>query len=240
MKSAVVIGVGPLNGLGGQLSVRFASLGLRTYVAGRTQESVDTVASYIRQQGHDAVGVATDAREAESIKALYDRATSDGQELDVAIYNVGNNTPGKIVDMDPGYFEYSWRTCCFGGFLFAKEAVNRMLPKGGTLLFTGASASMRGRANFGAFNSSKGALRLMAQAIAKESGPEGIHVGHVVVDGPIGGDKIRKGIPQLVERVGEAGLIDIQGIVDAYEYMYKQPRTAWTFEVDVRTSIENW
>ena len=240
MKTAVVIGVGPLNGLGGQLSARFASLGLRTYVAGRTQESVDAVASHIQQQGHDAIGVATDAREAESIAALFDQATSGDQELDIAIYNVGNNTPGKIVDMDPGYFEYSWRTCCFGGFLFAKEAVNRMLPEGGTLLFTGASASMRGRANFGAFNSSKGALRLMAQALAKESGPDGIHVGHVVVDGPIGGDKIRKGIPQLVERVGEAGLIDIQGIVDAYEYMYKQPRTAWTFEVDVRTSIENW
>lgn len=240
MKTAVVIGVGPLNGLGAQLCVRFAQLGLRTYVAGRTQENVDAVAAHIQQQGHDAVSAPTDAREVDSIKALFDRATEGDQTLEVAIYNVGNNTPGKIADMDPGYFEHSWRTCCFGGFLFAKEAVNRMLPEGGTLLFTGASASMRGRANFGAFNSGKGALRLMAQAIAKENGPDGIHVGHVVVDGPIGGDKIIKGIPALVERVGEAGLIDIQGIVDAYEYMYKQPRRAWTFEVDVRTSIENW
>lgn len=239
MKAAIVIGVGPLNGLGAQLSVRFAQRGLRTYIAGRTRENVDAVAQHVNAQGHDAIGVATDARDPDSIKALFDAATTNGDDLSLAIYNVGNNTPGRIADMDAGYFEYSWRTCCFGGFLFAKEAINRM-PNGGTVLFTGASASMRGRANFGAFNSSKGALRLMAQALAKECAADGIHVGHVVIDGPIGGDKIMKGIPQLVERVGEAGLIDLQGIVDAYEYMYNQPQRAWTFEVDVRTSTESW
>ena len=240
MKTAVVIGVGPLNGLGAQLAVRFGSRGLKTFVAGRTQDSVDGVAAYINEQGGDAIGVATDAREPDSVKALFDVATADSNQLDVAVYNVGNNTPGTIADMDPGYFEYSWRTCCFGGFLFAKEAVNRMAEGGGTLLFTGASASMRGRANFGAFNSSKGALRLLAQALAKEVGPAGVHVGHVVIDGPIGGDKIVKGIPKFAEQVGSQGLIDLQGIVDAYEYLYDQPRQAWTFEVDVRTSIEKW
>ncbi|MCE2406673.1 MAG: SDR family NAD(P)-dependent oxidoreductase [Pseudomonadales bacterium] len=240
MKTAVVIGVGPLNGLGAQLGVRFAERGLRTYVAGRTQASVDAVAEHIRAQGHDAKGVVTDARDSDSIASLFNLATAGQNELTLAIYNVGNNTPGRIVDMDPKYFETSWRTCCFGGFLFAQEAVNRMSPNGGTLLFTGASASMRGRANFGAFNSSKGALRLLAQALAKECGPDGVHVGHVVIDGPIGGDKIIKGIPQYAEQVGEAGLIDLAGIVDAYEYMYDQPRRAWTFEVDVRTSIEKW
>lgn len=240
MKTAIVIGVGPLNGLGAQLGVRFAQRGLRTYVAGRTQSSVDSVIDHIRDQGNDAFGVVTDARDPESVEGLFDQATAGDNELALAIYNVGNNTPGRITDMDPGYFEASWRTCCFGGFLFAQAAVNRMSPNGGTILFTGASASMRGRANFGAFNSGKGALRLMAQALAKECGPEGIHVGHVVIDGPIGGDKIIKGIPQYAEQIGEAGLIDLQGIVDAYEYMYDQPRRAWTFEVDVRTSIEKW
>lgn len=240
MKTAVVIGVGPLNGLGAQLSVRFAQRGLRTFVAGRTQANVDAVAAHIQEQGADAVGVVTDAREPDSISSLFDVATTGENELTLAIYNAGNNTPGRLADMDPEYFEASWRTCCFGGFLFAQQAVNRMSPNGGTLLFTGASASMRGRANFGAFNSGKGALRLMAQALAKECGPDGIHVGHVVIDGPIGGDKIIKGIPQYAEQIGEAGLIDLQGIVDAYEYMYDQPRRAWTFEVDVRTSIEKW
>lgn len=240
MKTAIVIGVGPLNGLGAQLSVRFAQRGLRTFVAGRTQASVDEVAAHIQEQGHHATGVSTDARDPDSISSLFNLATAGDNKLTLAIYNVGNNTPGRIVDMDPGYFEASWRTCCFGGFLFAKEAVNRMMPSGGTLLFTGASASLRGRANFGAFNSGKGALRLMAQALAKECGPDGIHVGHVVIDGPIGGDKIIKGIPRYAEQIGAAGLIDLQGIVDAYEYMYDQPRRAWTFEVDVRTSIEKW
>ncbi|MCY4096417.1 MAG: SDR family NAD(P)-dependent oxidoreductase [Gammaproteobacteria bacterium] len=240
LKTAIVIGVGPLNGLGAQLGVRFAQRGLRTYVAGRTQANVDAVASFIRDQGHDAIGVATDARDSRSISSLFDVATANENELTLAIYNVGNNTPGRLSEMDPDYFEASWRTCCFGGFLFAQAAVNRMSPIGGTVLFTGASASMRGRANFGAFNSGKGALRLMAQALSKECGPDGIHVGHVVIDGPIGGDKIIKGIPQYAEQVGEAGLIDLQGIVDAYEYLYDQPRRAWTFEVDVRTSIEKW
>ncbi len=240
MQTAIVIGVGPLNGLGAQLSVRFAKRGFQTFVAGRTQSKVDAVAQYIREQGHDATGIATDARDPASVCKLFDLATADEKNLAVAIYNVGNNTPGRIADMEPAYFENSWRTGCFGGFLFGKEAVNRMRPHGGTLLFTGASASMRGRANFGAFNSSKGALRLLAQALAKECGPEGIHVGHVVIDGPIGGDKIIKGIPQYAKQVGEAGLIDLQGIVDAYEYMHEQPRNAWTFEVDVRTSVEKW
>ena len=157
------------------------------------------------------------------------------------IYNAGNNTPGRIVDMEADYFENSWRVCCFGAFLFGREAVRRMLQEGtGTVLFTGASASLRGRANFGAFNSSKGALRNLAQAMAKEYGPEGIHVGHVVVDGPIGGEKIMQGYPEYAEQLGEAGMISIEGIVDGFMYLYRQPPRAWSFEVDVRTSQERW
>ena len=115
-----------------------------------------------------------------------------------------------------------------------------MQGSGGTLLFTGASASMRGRAGFAAFNSGKSALRILAQAMAKEYGPDGIHVGHVVVDGPIGGEKIRKAFPEYAEKLGDAGMISINGIVDAFDYLYRQPRNAWSFEVDVRTSIEEW
>jgi NAD(P)-dependent dehydrogenase (short-subunit alcohol dehydrogenase family) len=116
-----------------------------------------------------------------------------------------------------------------------------MLPNGrGTLLFTGASASLRGRPNFGAFASAKGALRNLAQAMAKEYGPERIHVGHVVIDGAIGGDKIVRGLPEYAKQLGEEGLIDLEGIVDAYQYLYQQPRTAWSFEVDLRTSREKW
>ena len=111
---------------------------------------------------------------------------------------------------------------------------------GGTLLFTGASASLRGRPSFGAFNSAKGALRNLAQAMAKEYGADGIHVGHVVIDGPVAGDKIMKRWPERAAEMGEDRMISIEGIVDAYLYLYRQPRRAWTFEVDVRTSLESW
>ena len=235
--TAIVIGVGPLNGLGGQLALRF-SKSMHTIIAGRKEESLQGVASEIAAQGGDVEAVATDARNEEQINELFAHVAPG--DLKLAIYNVGNNTPGKIADMEASYFEYSWRVCCFGGFLFAKAAVNHMGENGGCILFTGASASMRGRSNFGAFNSSKGALRNMAQALAKEVGPDGIHVGHVVVDGAIAGDKIIKGLPELAKQRGTEGMIDLNGIVDIYEMMYRQPRNAWSFEADVRTSIESW
>ena len=143
--------------------------------------------------------------------------------------------------MEANYFENSWRVSCFGGFLFSREAVRRMLPnKRGTVLFTGASASLRGRANFGAFNSAKAGLRTLAQAMAKEYGPKGIHVGHVIIDGAIAGDKIMRRLPELAKKLGEDGMIKIEGIVDGYVYLYNQLPQAWTFELDLRTSIEKW
>jgi len=239
-KRAVIIGVGPEAGLGARLCERFASLGLHVFVAGRTQAQIDRVARTIAVNGGSATAIVADTTDEKAVIALFDAAEVGGP-IDLAIYNAGNNTPGKIVDMTADYFERAWRVGCFGGFLFGREAVKRMLPqKRGTLLFTGASASLRGRANFGAFNSSKGALRNLAQAMAKEYGADYIHVGHVVIDGAIGGEKIIKGLPQYAERLGEEGMINLDGIVDAYQYLYKQPRTAWTFEADVRTSQEKW
>ena len=238
MKTAIVIGVGPDRGLGAQLCTRFASTGLHVLVAGRTQANLDAVVSTIESAGGSAEAVVADATSESDIARLFDQAGSD---IDLAVYNAGNNTPGKIEDMEADYFEQAWRVCCFGGFLFGREAVRRMKPQGGgTILFTGASASLRGRAFFGAFNSSKGALRNLAQAMAKEYGEDGIHVGHVVVDGPIGGDKIMKGFPQYAEKLGDEGMISIEGIVDGFEFLYKQPRRAWTFEIDVRTHLEKW
>ena len=238
MDTAVIMGVGPKLGLGGKLCQRFAQLGLHVFAAGRTQAKVDAVAQGIVEAGGAATGVVADATDEAAVAALFDRA---GRELRLAIYNAGNNTPGRIADMEAAYFEQAWRIGCYGGFLFGREAVRRMLPKGeGVLLFTGASASLRGRANFGAFNAAKGALRNLAQAIAKECGPKGVHVGHVVVDGPIGGDKIRKGFPEYAEKLGEEGMISLDGIVDGFVYLYNQPHQAWTFEIDIRTSVERW
>jgi len=238
MKSAIVIGVGPDRGLGAQLCKRFAGEGLHVLVAGRTADKLEAVADGIRAAGGSAEAVVADATSEADVQALFARA---GDDLDLAVYNAGNNTPGKIIDMEADYFEQSWRVCCFGGFLFGREAVRRMQPRGaGTLLFTGASASLRGRAFFGAFNSSKAALRQLAQAMAKEYGPEGIHVGHVVVDGAISGEKVKTAFPDYAKKLGDDGMISIEGIVDGFAYLYHQPRRAWGFELDVRTSIESW
>ena len=240
MDTSVIIGVGNELGLGAQLCKRFASLGKHIFVAGRTQSKLDAVVSTIESDGGKATAYVTDAADETQIIELFDAACGAG-DLGIAIYNAGNNTPGRIVDMNLDFFEASWKVCCFGGFLFGREAIRRMQPNGvGTLLFTGASASLRGRAGFGAFNSSKAGLRALAQAISKEYGPEGIHVGHVIIDGVINGERIRERNPDYANKLGDEGMISIDGIVDAYEYLYKQPKTAWTFELDLRTSIENW
>ena len=237
-QSAIIIGVGPDRGLGAQLCRRFAGEGLHVLVAGRTREKLDAVVKSIQEDGGSAEAVVADATRESDTRNLFEQA---GKDLSLAIYNAGNNTPGRIEDMEADYFEQSWRVCCFGGFLFGREAVRWMKPQGGgTLLFTGASASMRGRPFFGAFNSSKAALRILAQAMAKECAEDGIHVGHVVVDGAIGGEKIMTGLPQYAEKLGEEGMISIEGIVDGYAFLYRQPRRAWTFEIDVRTSKEKW
>jgi NAD(P)-dependent dehydrogenase (short-subunit alcohol dehydrogenase family) len=236
MGTAIVIGVGPDQGLGAQLCKRFAAEGLNVLVAGRTKSALDAVVADITATGGRAASFVADATSDADIVALFDQAGSD---LELAIYNAGNNTPGKIIDMEASYFEQSWRVVCFGGFLFGREAVRRMVPKGkGTLLFTGASASLRGRAGFGAFNLSKAGLRTLAQAMAKEYAGDGIHVGHVVIDGPIGGEKIKSRFPDLAGR--EDRLISIEGIVDGFVFLYKQPVRAWSFELDVRTSQEKW
>ena len=238
MKKAVIIGVGTEQGLGAQLAKRFASEGLHVFVASRTQSRLDALTVEIEQAGGKATAVCADATIEEQVIKLFEKA---GSGLDLAIYNTGNNYPGQIIDMDAEYFKKSWKSCCFGGFLFGREAVRHMVKSGrGTLLFTGASASLRGRANFGAFNSAKAGLRTLAQAMAKEYGPKGIHVGHVVIDGAIAGDKIMRHLPELAKKLGEDGMINLEGIVESYVHLYRQSAGAWTFELDLRTSIEKW
>ena len=238
--TAIISGVGPEQGMGAQLAHRFARLGLQVFVAGRTAASLDAVVAAIVRDGGTATAVVADATNEQATTDLFKQARAVGK-IDLVVYNTGNNTPGRIEDMSAEYFENSWRVCCFGGFLYGREAVRHMKRDGGgTILFTGASASMRGRPNFGAFNSAKGALRLLAHAMAKEYGPDGIHVGHVVIDGAIAGEKIRTRFPEYAAKLGDDGLVDIQAIVDGFEYLYKQPRRGWSFEVDVRTAIESW
>ena len=239
MKKALVIGVGPLNGLGGQLCRKIANNNFEVFVAGRTRSSLDNVVNTILNDGNKAIPIVVDATDENQIKNMIKEI---GPGLDFAVYNVGNSRPGKIVEMDANYFRESWESGCFGGFLFAKEVIKNFLIEktAGTLIFTGASASLRGKSNFGAFNSAKGALRNLAQALAKEYAENSIHISHVIVDGGLAGERIKQRLSDFEERVKEGKLINIENVTDAYMFLYNQSKDAWTFELDVRTSQENW
>jgi NAD(P)-dependent dehydrogenase (short-subunit alcohol dehydrogenase family) len=239
MKKALVIGVGPLNGLGAQLCKKIANNNFEVFVAGRTKASLDMVVDSILKDGNKANPIVVDTTDELQIKSMIKVV---GTGLDFAVYNVGNNRPGKIIDMDASYFTESWQTGCFGGFLFAKEVIKTFLKEktAGTLIFTGASASLRGKPNFGAFNSAKGALRNLAQAIAKEYAENSIHVSHVIVDGGLAGERIKQKVSDFSQRVEEGRLINIESVTEAYMFLYNQNKNAWTFELDVRTSKENW
>ena len=239
MKKALVIGVGPLNGLGGQLCRKIANNNFEVFVAGRTRSSLDNVVNTILNDGNKAIPIVVDATDENQIKNMINEI---GTGLDFAVYNVGNSRPGKIIEMDANYFRESWESGCFGGFLFAKEVIKKFLIEktAGTLIFTGASASLRGKSNFGAFNSAKGALRNLAQALAKEYAENSIHISHVIVDGGLAGERIKQRLSDFEERVKEGKLINIENVTDAYMFLYNQSKDAWTFELDVRTSQENW
>ncbi|MBF2755926.1 MAG: SDR family NAD(P)-dependent oxidoreductase [Gammaproteobacteria bacterium AqS3] len=231
---AVVMGVGPSAGLGGAICRRFAKLGLTVMVAGRTEEKIAGVAGEISAAGGSAIPLIADATDTEAVRRLFDAAESHGR-IDASIFNAGGNWPIPFLELTPERIEEFWRTACLGGFIFAQEALRRMLPAGrGTLLFTGASASMRGRPNFSHFSAPKAGLRMLSQSLAREFGPQGIHVGHVVVDGGIDGERLNTLAPQMVKAKGEDGMLSLEGLADLYEMLYRQPRAAWSLEVDAR------
>ncbi|MDO8288101.1 MAG: SDR family NAD(P)-dependent oxidoreductase [Parvibaculum sp.] len=239
IKTAIILGVGPHEGLGAVLSKQAGAKGFHVFVAGRTLAKVASVADAIKADGGQATPVQCDATEEADIIKLFADAEAKGP-VDLAIYNAGNNMPGGIEGMEADYFEKCWRVCTFGAFLFAREAAKHLLPReAGSLIFTGASSSMRGRAGFAAFSSAKGALRNLAQSAAKELGPKGIHVGHVVIDGGIEGEKLKTMVPDYAKaRAAEGRLINIEGIAEIYLMLHGQRRAAWSFEVDVRTHNE--
>ncbi len=238
---AIVLGVGPGRGLGGALCKRFAHEGLHVFVAGRSLDKLEYLAHEINQSGGSATAVVCDATRENDISELFEVAQSVGNgSVDLAVYNVGNSTPGVIREMDARYFEKSWRLLCFGSFLFGRECTRKMLPAGGTLIFTGASASLRGKAGFGAFNSGKAAQRTLAQAMAKEYGGEGLHVGHVIIDGGIAGDKWFSQFDREPDEQELKRVISLEALTDAYWYLHQQSPSGWSFEIDLRTSIEDW
>ncbi len=240
MKTAIIIGVGPFEGVGGYLCDYAAKQGLHVIAAGRTQNKLDAVVSQVKANGGQATAIVCDATVEAEVIDLVRQAEAIGP-VDLAVYNAGNNFNGDFLTMEAAFFEKCWRVCTLGGFLFARETLKVMQDRqAGTLLFTGASASMRGKPRFAPFTAAKAGLRAMAQSLAREFQPQGIHVAHVVIDGGIAGEKIIKGVPRFAEQAGEDGLVSLHGIAQAYMYLYQQPKTAWSHELDLRTFKENF
>jgi NAD(P)-dependent dehydrogenase (short-subunit alcohol dehydrogenase family) len=233
--TAVVVGVGPTRGTGAAAARRFAREGLHVFLAGRTAERLEAVAKEIEAAGGRATPLATDTTRPEQVVRLLDRAQDAGGSLDLVLYNAGNNRLSPLLEMSDAFFEDTWRLACFGGFLVGREAARRMLPRGaGTLLFTGATASLRARPPFTAFASAKAALRALAHGMAREFGPRGLHVAHVVIDGGIDGDQLNRAFPQFKEQRGSDGMLQPDAIADAFWSLHAQHPSAWTLELDLR------
>ena len=201
--SALIMGVGPEQGLGAALCKRFAREGIQIFVCGRTTDKVEQIAELINSTGGQAVPITANVTDEANINTMIDRVRASNLPLELAIYNAGNNRPEPFLDVTPEIFESMWRVLCMGGFLTSQAVLRLMLEQGDaspkrSLLFTGASGSLRGRANFSAFAAGKGALRLMVQSLAREFGRQEIHVAHVIIDGVINGDKVVKGFPDYV------------------------------------------
>ena len=238
MAEAIVFGVGASAGLGGALCRRFAREGLGVLAAGRTQAKLDGVVGEIHRAGGRASSLICDVTSERDVRKAFDAVSAVPS---VVVYNAGNAMIRPLLEMDVAFFEEAWRVGCLGGFLVGREAARRMVPAGGgALLFTGATASLRARPPFTAFASAKAALRALAHGLAREFGPQGLHVAHVIVDGMIEGDQLLSRFPAAKERAGEDGMLHPDAIADAYFALYAQARSAWTLELDLRPYKESF
>lgn len=242
--TAVVIGVGSEQGVGGALCNRFAREGHHVLVAGRTQVKIDAISKLIQDSGGSAEAVLADATSEADVIALFDRAMNPGPgkaPADLVVFNAGNNQIIDFRKLSAEQFENFWRVGCFAGFLVGREFARRLAPLGrGTLIFTGASGSLRGKPSFAHFASMKAGLRAVSQSMAREFGPQGLHVAHVIVDGGINGERLKNAIPEYFDKLGEDGMLNVDAIADNYWHLYKQPRSAWTQELDLRPYKENF
>lgn len=233
--SAVIIGVGPEQGLGATLAKYFASKGLHVFIAGRSEDKLRRVADVIRQKGGAVTSVIADATVERDVEHLFKMAQLGGFQVDIAAYNVDSNIPGPLLETDEETFTTLWQQNCLGAFLFGKAAVNAMKDRHqGTLFFTGATASLRAKPPFTAFACAKAGVRALAQGMAREFSPHGIHVVHAVIDGVIDGDRARQQFPDYVKAKGKEGLLKLNAIARTYWAVHKQHPSAWTHELDLR------
>ncbi|SES84065.1 short chain dehydrogenase [Nitrosomonas marina] len=233
--SAIVAGVGPEQGLGAALARCFAKNGLHVFIFGRSEDRLHRVASTIQRSGGAVTPIAADVTIENSVQSLFDQIRARCDRIHVAAYNVDSNIPAPFLETSTETFTNLWQQNCLGAFLFAKQLMSIMqAQKQGTVFFTGATASLRARPPFTAFATAKAGLRALAQGLAREFSPQGIHVVHTIIDGVIDGDRARQQFPEFVQAKGVDGLLELDAIAQTYWAIHQQPRSAWTHELDLR------
>lgn len=237
-KTALIVGAG--DHLGSAIARRFAREGYHV-VATRRRGDLGTLANGIRQAGGSATGLHSDARDEAAVAALFAQIESDMPPLDAVVFNIGGNVRFGIRDTTSRVYRKVWEMCAFAGFLVGREAARVLGERGsGSILFTGATASIRGGPGYAAFAGGKFALRALAQSMARELGPEGVHVAHVVIDGAIDTAWTRERFPEKFADGADDAVLQPDDLAELYWTLHCQPRAAWTFELDVRPHGEPW
>lgn len=237
----LVIGAG--DGLGSALARAFAAEGLTVCITRRARnlERLEALADEIRAAGGEAHAFGCDARDETEVMSLFERIEAEIGPLEVVVFNIGANVRFPIVETTSRVFTKVWEMACFAGFLAGREAARVMAPRGrGTLIFTGATASLRGRDGFAAFAAAKAGLRALAQSLARELGPQGLHVAHVVVDGAVDGTFIRSIRGEVDDLLARDSILKPEEMAASYVHLHRQPRSAWTHELDLRPWSETW
>ncbi|MBI4292977.1 MAG: SDR family NAD(P)-dependent oxidoreductase [Betaproteobacteria bacterium] len=238
-KIALIAGVG--DGLGGAIARRFAHGGYATALVARSAEPLARIASEIEASGGRGVAYVADLREESAVTKLFEDVEKELGPISLAVFNAGANYRASILDTPADMFEKVWRLSCYAGFLVGREAARHMAPRGhGSVIFTGATASLRGSSQFAAFASAKGALRQIAQSMARELGPQGIHVASVIIDGVIDSAIMHERFPERMSKLPSAGALKPEHIAEAYWQLHHQPRDAWSFEIDLRPWAEKF
>lgn len=235
----VVLVVGAGDATGGAIARRFAQEGFVACVTRRSADKLEPLVDGIRAQGGEAHGFACDARKEDDVIALIEQIENQIGPIEAFVFNIGANVPCSILEETARKYFKIWEMACLGGFLNGREVAKRMVARGGegpkgTIIFTGATASLRGSANFAAFAGAKHALRALAQSMARELGPRGIHVAHTIIDGAIDTEFIRENFPERYATKASDGILNPDHIAENYWMLHKQPRDAWTHELDLR------
>ena len=239
-RSVLVLGVGPEEGLGVALCKAFAAEGYSVFGCGRSEENMDAL-NKIKTDKGKITGLVGDVTKEEDIEKIFNAVDKNSKTLSSVIYNAGNNNAKPFLEMDLPFFQDLWEVCAKGAFLVAQQAIPRLVNNnGGSLIFTGATASLRSKPPFTAFASAKSAERSLAQGLAKEFGSKGVHVANVIIDGIIDGDKVNLRFPEFAASKGEDGKLNIAHIADNFLMLHNQKRSTWSFELDLRPWSESW